>query len=160
MLLTFLYLFLTSNTFLFFELLLYLNNLLNKSIEMAHKILLFSHILYYVDLFFPQDLRWIIHIYSFFQHLIWRILYISFSSKNNKAPLNSEALYPGRDLNPHGRNGHRILSPACLPIPPPGQDGIKKNSSLFERNFERETGFEPATPTLARSCSTSWATLA
>ncbi len=30
-------------------------------------------------------------------------------------------LYPGRDLNPHGRDGHRILSPACLPIPPPGQ---------------------------------------
>jgi len=30
------------------------------------------------------------------------------------------ALYPGRDLNPHNRNGHRILSPACLPVPPPG----------------------------------------
>jgi hypothetical protein len=29
--------------------------------------------------------------------------------------------YPGRELNPHGRNGHRILSPACLPIPPPGR---------------------------------------
>ena len=38
--------------------------------------------------------------------------------------------YPGRELNPHGRNGHRILSPACLPIPPPGQKcggKIKKN---------------------------------
>ena len=30
------------------------------------------------------------------------------------------AQYPGRDLNPHSRNGHRILSPACLPVPPPG----------------------------------------
>ena len=30
-------------------------------------------------------------------------------------------LYSGRDLNPHDRNGHRILSPACLPIPPPEQ---------------------------------------
>ncbi len=29
-------------------------------------------------------------------------------------------LYPGRDLNPHGLYGHRILSPACLPVPPPG----------------------------------------
>ena len=28
-------------------------------------------------------------------------------------------LYSGRDLNPHGRNDHWILSPACLPIPPP-----------------------------------------
>jgi hypothetical protein len=31
------------------------------------------------------------------------------------------AVYPGRDLNPHIRNEYRILSPACLPIPPPGQ---------------------------------------
>lgn len=28
-------------------------------------------------------------------------------------------LYLGRDLNPHGHKDHRILSPACLPIPPP-----------------------------------------
>ncbi len=31
--------------------------------------------------------------------------------------------YPERDLNPHSRNGHRILSPACLPVPPSGQNG-------------------------------------
>ncbi len=24
--------------------------------------------------------------------------------------------YPGRDLNPHGHNGHWILSPTCLPF--------------------------------------------
>ncbi len=29
-------------------------------------------------------------------------------------------LYPERDLNPHNRNGHRILSPACLPFHHPG----------------------------------------
>ncbi len=29
--------------------------------------------------------------------------------------------YPGRESNPHGRNDHRILSPACLPVPPPGR---------------------------------------
>ena len=113
-------------------------------------------------------------------------------------------LYPGRDLNPHGLNGHRILSPACLPIPPPGQliywfgnlnyqlffadffETEKKSTTLmyqfwmifknpnwlfplFHHNTqitislnknERKTGFEPATPTLARSCSTSWATFA
>ena len=28
--------------------------------------------------------------------------------------------YPGRDLNPHDLIGHRILSPACLPVSPPG----------------------------------------
>ena len=29
-----------------------------------------------------------------------------------------EYSYSKRDLNPHSRNGHGILSPACLPIPP------------------------------------------
>ena len=101
--------------------------------------------------------------------------------------------------------GHRILSPACLPIPPPGQYDknfllllskitesrkphcecsianqamksatqqtmivvqkladkytIKKNPA-FSGTSERKTGLEPATPTLARSCSTKWATSA
>ena len=27
-------------------------------------------------------------------------------------------MYSRRDLNPHDRNGHWILSPTCLPIPP------------------------------------------
>ncbi len=120
--------------------------------------------------------------------------------KTKKAPFLECFPYPGRDLNPHGRNAHWILSPTCLPIPPPGQQyyflrtypGI--NLSLVGRGdahpygcvyhpdpdsyrdyrdhhpgniskkclsrlrdflFERKTGFEPATPTLARSCSTS-----
>lgn len=30
------------------------------------------------------------------------------------------AMYPERDLNPHNRYGHRILSPACLPFHHPG----------------------------------------
>ena len=50
----------------------------------------------------------------------------------------SPHLYSERDLNPHGRNGHWILSPTCLPIPP------------SELDYERKTGFEPATLTLAR----------
>ena len=29
-------------------------------------------------------------------------------------------MYPGSDLNRYNRNDYRILSPACLPIPPPG----------------------------------------
>lgn len=32
-------------------------------------------------------------------------------------------LCPGRDLNPHALEKQRILSPPCLPIPPPGRDG-------------------------------------
>ena len=56
-------------------------------------------------------------------------------------------MYSRRDLNPHAQKEHRILSPACLPF---------HHSSIDER----ETGFEPATPTLARSCSTNWATFA
>ena len=35
------------------------------------------------------------------------------------------ALYPGRESNPYSLNGHRILSPACLPVPPPRQE-LKK----------------------------------
>jgi hypothetical protein len=53
------------------------------------------------------------------------------------------SLYPGRDLNPHGHNGHWILSPTCLPF---HHLGIL---------VERETRLELATPTLARSCSTN-----
>ncbi len=51
--------------------------------------------------------------------------------------------YRRRDLNPHNRNDYGILSPACLPIPP------------LRLPFERKTGLEPATPTLARLCSTN-----
>ena len=42
--------------------------------------------------------------------------------------------YPGWDLNPYDRNGHRILSPACLPIPPPGQQE-DKNPLQCEEGF-------------------------
>ena len=41
-----------------------------------------------------------------------------------KSPLNTRRLsfktYPEPGSNRHGRNGHRILSPGCLPIPPSG----------------------------------------
>ena len=35
-------------------------------------------------------------------------------------------LYPGRESNPHVFKGHWILSPARLPIPPPGLVKIVK----------------------------------
>ena len=54
---------------------------------------------------------------------------------------------------------NRILSPACLPVPPPGW--TKKKFQTCVWNFpERKTGLEPATSTLARSRSTKWATFA
>ena len=49
---------------------------------------------------------------------------LGISKKNKRSILTSCAVwYPERDLNPHNRNGHRILSPACLPFHHPG--GIK-----------------------------------
>ncbi len=44
-------------------------------------------------------------------------------TKNPRKPRPSRvfAMYPGRESNPHSLSGNRILSPACLPVPPPGQ---------------------------------------
>ena len=75
---------------------------------------------------------------------------------------------PEAGLEPARPEEHRILSPACLPIPPLGHPVyylkniellcnhiVQKKSLHVEGSLERKTGFEPATPTLARSCSTS-----
>jgi hypothetical protein len=75
--------------------------------------------------------------------------------KRSRTPnllIRSQTLYP-IELWAHTLNGaedrsrtgtvvtyRRILSPVRLPIPPPRQ----------EKKMERKTGFEPATPTLAR----------
>jgi hypothetical protein len=71
-------------------------------------------------------------------------------------------------LEPAQPNGHRILSPACLPIPPPEHLPIYIGTHrcfdrcqnvvvwlLYLKKLERKTGFEPATSTLARSRSTN-----
>jgi len=63
-------------------------------------------------------------------------------------------LVPGAGLEPARPYRHRILSPACLPIPPPGQVE-KKIPIVSDRDFERETRLELATLTLARLCSTN-----
>ena len=44
-------------------------------------------------------------------------------------------LYSKRDLNPHSRNGHGILSPACLPIPPLEQLGAKNGTRTRDPNL-------------------------
>ena len=62
-----------------------------------------------------------------------------FKVTSNNKPKQYQGLlfdkYPGRESNPHDRNGHRILSPACLPVPPPGHHVRKKTSQLTERIF-------------------------
>lgn len=69
----------------------------------------------------------------------------SIGTKNKKPSVIKlqRVLVPRAGLEPARSYEHRILSPACLPVPPPGH------------GVERKTGFEPATPTLARLCSTS-----
>ena len=48
---------------------------------------------------------------------------------------NQEYSYSKRDLNPHSRNGHGILSPACLPIPPLEQLGAKNGTRTRDPNL-------------------------
>ena len=42
------------------------------------------------------------------------------NTKNQRRHRRRWFQYPGWDSNPHGLEGHWILSPARLPIPPPG----------------------------------------
>ncbi len=46
----------------------------------------------------------------------------------------SAVLYPEPESNRHDRNGHRILSPACLPVPPPGHRHCKNWSGRRDSN--------------------------
>ena len=64
-------------------------------------------------------------------------------------------LYPGRDLNPHDRNGHRILSPACLPVPPPGRrecgcERVRKKTLWREGCFGAKDGIRTRDPNLGK----------
>jgi hypothetical protein len=78
-------------------------------------------------------------------------------SRTHNLLIRSQTLYP-IELRAHYENCNgaedrnrtgtvvtyrRILSPVRLPVPPP------------RHKLERKTGFEPATPTLARWCSTT-----
>ncbi len=55
--------------------------------------------------------------------LALRYYFRSLGEIKKSQPLNNQAIemYPEPGSNRHSRNGHRILSPACLPIPPSGQ---------------------------------------
>ncbi len=65
--------------------------------------------------------------------------------------------YPERDLNPHGPYGpldfKSSVSTNSTTRANTGCEGKKK--AFTKEGLERKTGFEPATPTLARSCSTT-----
>ena len=67
--------------------------------------------------------------------------------QKNKAYQNliSFILYSGRDLNPHERNVHRILSPACLPIPPPEHPLTNKKNPTngFSLSGKRDSNSRP-----------------
>ena len=56
-------------------------------------------------------------------------------------------------------NDHYPLKVARLPIPPSGHFRLS-STLLLVIMIERKTGLEPATPTLARLCSTNWAIFA
>ncbi|MCW3115003.1 MAG: hypothetical protein JWR18_3399 [Segetibacter sp.] len=64
-------------------------------------------------------------------------------------------MYPGWELNPHSRCGEQDFK-SCV--------STSSTTRVYQKNpvlpsegrdfLERKTGLEPATPTLARSCST------
>lgn len=50
------------------------------------------------------------------------ILFFMFSSCHKKSPkITLQAFVPGAGLEPARPSGHKILSLACLPVPPPRQ---------------------------------------
>ena len=50
-------------------------------------------------------------------------------------------VYPGRESNPHVFKGHWILSPARLPIPPPGRELGCKSISFFSNSKQNDIFF-------------------
>ena len=49
--------------------------------------------------------------------------------------INSSIQYPKGDLNPHSRNGQRILSPSCLPFHHSGSLGAKNGTRTRDPNL-------------------------
>jgi hypothetical protein len=54
------------------------------------------------------------------------------SEKYKKPHISVRLLYQERESNPHGRYGHKILSLACLPIPP------SRLALPFRRDFSHQ----------------------
>ncbi len=47
----------------------------------------------------------------------------------------------GRESNPHSLNGNRILSPACLPVPPPEHTQTKDRTILKNKKLSQKREF-------------------
>ena len=75
----------------------------------------------------------------------------NFTFANKK--INFWSSYPGRDLNPHVLNGHRILSPACLPISPPGPVSGKRDSNSRPQPWQ---GCALPTELFPQKCFSQW----
>ncbi len=79
--------------------------------------------------FFVDPYKELLEASAFYKGLVGRLCYRFvgrlIGKGKKKALCSTESFlhlrYPERDLNPHVRNGHRILSPGCLPIPPSGR---------------------------------------
>ena len=69
---------------------------------------------------------------------------------------------PGRELNPHSHCCKQDFKSCVSTNSPTRADHKQKipNTEVWNFCLERKTRFEPATLTLARWCSTSWATSA
>jgi len=80
----------------------------------------------------------------YFQQLVQEI-----KKRQNAWYSNVLALYPGRDLNPHDRNGHRILSPDHLSeIPVKSQ----LHPLLFDAKNDISAPYFPPFRTLKNFC--------
>ena len=68
---------------------------------------------------------------------------IFLKTKNPRKPQPSRvfAVYSGRESNPHSLNGNRILSPACLPVPPPELTQTKDRTILKNKKLSQKREF-------------------
>ena len=88
--------------------------------------------------------RYLIDIFPFIP-MFFVILATLWLPKKSKSPQNQLIkrgfLYPGRESNPHVFKGHWILSPARLPIPPPGRELGCKSRSFFSNSKQNDIFF-------------------
>ena len=86
------------------------------------------------------------------------------SEQSEEILRNPRSLYPRRESNPYGHycpQDFKSCASTCSATRVSITECKKKSKhSVWILSMERKTGLEPATPTLARSCSTKWATSA
>ncbi len=76
-------------------------------------------------------------------HFLRSKIMIFLKIKNPRKPQPSRvfAVYSGRESNPHSLNGNRILSPACLPVPPPEHTQTKDRTILINKKLSQKREF-------------------